>query len=65
MIMEAKNVYSIKISDINSDWPNYSIWKNNEVVDPDDLTFDEIKIIADELYDYHLIFMKRLNKLTY
>lgn len=63
--MEAKNVYSIKLSDINSDWPNYCIWKNGEFVDPDDLTLEEIKIIADELHDYHLIFMERLNRLTY
>ena len=63
--METKNVYSIKLSEINSDCPNCRIWKNNEVVNPDDLTLDEIKIIADELYFYHLIFMERLNNLTY
>lgn len=61
--MALKNVYSIKISDIDSDWPNYRIWKNNENVDPEDLPLDEIKIIADELYEYHLIFMKRVNGL--
>ena len=63
--MTQKDVYSIKISDINSDWANYRIWKNNKDVDPDDLTLEEIKIIADELHDYHLIFMERLNRLTY
>ena len=61
--MKAKNVYSIKLSDIDSDCPNCSIWKNNEVVNPDDLTLDEIKIIADELFDYHLIFREIFDSL--
>ena len=62
--MTPKDVYSIKLSDINSDWPNYRIWKNNKDVDPDDLTLEEIKIIADELHIYNTYFMERFNSLT-
>lgn len=62
--MKTKNVYSIKLSDIVSDWSECRVWKNNKYVYPEDLTLDEIKIIADELYYYYSIFMERVNSLT-
>lgn len=62
--MKPKNVYSIKLSDIGSDWPNYRIWKNDKVVDPEDLTPKEYEIIADELRYYYSIFIGRFNRLT-
>jgi len=62
--MKQKNIYSINLFDTNSYWPNYRILKNNKVVYPCDLTPEEIKIIVDELDDYHSFFMERLNNLT-
>jgi hypothetical protein len=63
--MKPKNVYSITLSDIDSYFPNYRIWKNNKDVYMEDLTLEEIKMIADNLHYYHSIFMGRFNRLTY
>ena len=36
--MKTKDEYSIKISGINSEWPNYRLWKNGK-----DIFFNERK----------------------
>lgn len=61
--MAAKNVYSIKLSDIGSDWPNYCIWKNDEFVDQDDLTVEEMKIFQKELLEFSEMFKEQIKYL--
>ena len=54
--METKNIYAIKIDDINSDWVNYLLWKNGEYIDPDDLTVEEMKLFEKELIEFSEMF---------
>ena len=54
--METKNIYSIKIDDINSEWVNYRLWKNGEDIDPDDLTVEEMRIFRKELFEFAEMF---------
>ena len=61
--MKEKNVYSIKISDINSDWANYRIWKNGKDIDPDDLTVEEMKLFEKELLDFSEMFKDQIKYL--
>ena len=54
--METKNIYDIKIDDINSEWVNYRLWKNGEDIEPDDLTVEEMIIFQKELLDFAEMF---------
>ena len=54
--METKNIYAIKIDDINSDWVNYRVWKNGEGIYPDDLTVEEMKMFQNELLEFSEMF---------
>ena len=56
--METKNEYSIKISGINSDWPNYRLWKNGQDIDPDELTIEEMEFFRKELFYFYNFFKK-------
>ena len=58
--METKNIYAIKIDDINSDWSNYRLWKNGQDIDPDDLTIKELEFFQKELYDFSEIFKNQI-----
>ena len=61
--METKNIYAIKIDDINSDWVNYRIWKNGEDIEPDDLTVDEMKLFEKELLEFSEMFKEEIKYL--
>lgn len=61
--MKEKNVYSIKISDINSIFSNYRIWKNDKDINPDDLTIEEMILIAEELIDYCKMFENKIDNI--
>ena len=61
--MKTKNEYSIKISGINSDWPNYRLWKNGQDIDPYELTIEEIELIAEELIDYCKMFKNNIDNI--
>ena len=64
--MEKRDIYAIKINDINSDWVNYRLWKNGQDIDPDDLTIEEMKLFEKELFDFSEMFreyIKYLEKL--
>ena len=54
--MEPKNIYAIKIDDINSDWVNYRLWKNGEDIDQYDLTVEEMRIFRNELLEFSEMF---------
>ena len=54
--METKNIYAIKIDDINSDWVNFRLWKNGEDINPDDLTLEETIIFRKELLEFSEMF---------
>ena len=54
--MKEKNVYSIKIDDINSDWVNYRLWKNGEDIELDDLTVEEMELFEKELLEFSEMF---------
>ena len=54
--MKTKDIYAIKIDDINSDWVNYRVWKNGEDIDPDDLTVEEMIIFRKELLEFAEMF---------
>ena len=56
--MKTTNEYSIKIDDINSEWPNYRLWKNGQDINPDDLTVEEMKFFQKELFDFSEMFRK-------
>ena len=56
--MKTKNIYAIKIDDINSDWVNYRLWKNEQDIDPGDLTTEEMKLFQKELFDFSEMFRK-------
>ena len=61
--METKNIYAIKIDDINSDWVNYRLWKNGEDINLDDLTVDEMKLFEKELLAFSEMFKERIKYL--
>ena len=64
--METKNIYAIKIDDINSDWTNYRLWKNGKDInldDFDDLTVDEMKLFQKELFDFSEMFKEQIKYL--
>ena len=54
--METKNIYAIKIDDINSDWVNYRLWKNGQDIELDDLTVEEMKLFEKELIEFSEMF---------
>ena len=54
--METKNIYAIKIDDINSDWVNYRVWKNGEDIEPDELSVEEMIIFRKELLEFSEMF---------
>ena len=56
--MKTKNIYAIKIDDMNSDWVNYRLWKNGQDIDSGDLTIEELEIIQEELFYYSEMFRK-------
>ena len=61
--METKNIYAIKIDDINSDWTTYRLWKNGQDIDPDELTIEELEFIQKELYDFSEMFKEQIKYL--
>ena len=61
--METKNIYAIKINDINSDWSNYRLWKNGQDIDPDNLTIEELEFIQEKLFDYSEMFKEQIKYL--
>ena len=61
--METKNIYAIKIDDINSDWTNYRLWKNGQDINPDDLTVEEMKFFQKELLAFSEMFKERIKYL--
>ena len=61
--MKTKNIYAIKIDDINSDWVNYRLWKNGQDIDPDDLTVDEMKLFEKELLEFSETFKEHIKYL--
>ena len=64
--METKNIYAIKIDDINSDWVNFRLWKNGEDIEPNDLTVEEMRMFRDELLDFSKMFNEMFdNKIKY
>ena len=54
--METKNIYAIKIDDINSDWVNFRLGKNGEDIEPNDLTLEETIIFRKELLEFYEMF---------
>ena len=58
--METKNIYAIKIDDMNSEWVNYRLWKNGEDIEPDDLTVEEMIIFQKELLDISEMFNDKI-----
>ena len=61
--MKKKNIYAIKIDDINSDWTTYRLLKNGQDINPDDLTVEEMKIFQKELYDFSEMFNEQIKYL--
>ena len=61
--METKNEYSIKISGINSEWANYRLWKNEQDIDPDDLTIEEWEFFQKELSFFSVMFKEHIKYL--
>ena len=61
--METKNIYAIKIDDINSDWVNYRLWKNEQDIDPDDLTIEEWEFFQKELSFFSVMFKEHIKYL--
>ena len=61
--MKTKNIYAIKIDDMNSDWPNYRLWKNGQDIDLNYLTIEELEFIQEELYDFYEMFKKYIKYL--
>ena len=61
--METKNIYAIKIDDINSDWVNYRVWKNGEDIEPDELSVEEMIIFRKELLEFSEMFNNEIKYL--
>ena len=61
--METKNIYAIKIDDINSDWTTYRLWKNGQDINPDDLTVEEMKLFQKELLEFSEMFNEQIKYL--
>ena len=61
--MKTKNIYAIKIDDINSDWVNYRLWKNGEDINLYDLTVDEMKLFEKELLEFSEMFKEQIKYL--
>ena len=61
--METKNIYAIKIDDMNSDWPNYRLWKNGQDIPPYYLTVEDMKIFQKELLAFSEMFKERIKYL--
>ena len=61
--METKNIYAIKIDDINSDWTTYRLWKNGQDIDPDELTIEEMEFFQKELFDFSEMFKEQIKYL--
>ena len=54
--MKTKDIYAIKIDDINSDWVNYRLWKNGEDIELNDLTVEEMRMFRKELLEFSEMF---------
>ena len=61
--MEKRDIYAIKINDINSDWSNYRLWKNGQDIDPDELTIEELEFFQKELFDFSEMFKEQIKYL--
>ena len=61
--MKAKNIYAIKIDDINSNFTNFRMWKNGKDIDPDELTVDEMKLFEKELLEFSEMFKEEIKYL--
>ena len=61
--MKTKNIYSIKLDDINSNFTNFRMWKNGKDIDPDELTIDEMKLLEKELLEFSEMFKEEIKYL--
>ena len=61
--METTNEYYIKISEINSNWTTYLLWKNGQDIYYGDLTIEELEFIQKELFYYSEMFRKYIKYL--
>ena len=61
--METKNIYAIKIDDINSDWTTYRLWKNGKDIDLDNLTIEEMEFFQEELRIFSEMFKEQIKYL--
>ena len=61
--MGTKNIYAIKIDDINSDWTNYRLWKNGKDIDLDNLTIEEMEFFQEELRIFSEMFKEQIKYL--
>ena len=61
--MKTKNIYAIKIDDINSDWTTYRVWENGQDIDPDKLTIEEMKLFQKELFEFSEMFNEQIKYL--
>ena len=61
--MGTKNIYSIKLDDINSNFTNFRMWKNGKDIDPDELTIDEMKLLEKELLEFSEMFKDEIKYL--
>ena len=61
--MKTTNEYSIKIAGINSGWINYRLWKNEQDINSDKLTIEELELFQKELFDFSEMFRKYIKYL--
>ena len=61
--METKNIYAIKIEEINSDLTTYRLWKNGQDIPPYYLTVEEMKIFQKKLLAFSEMFKERIKYL--
>ena len=61
--METKNIYAIKIEEINSDLTTYRLWKNGQDIPPYYLTVEEMKIFQKELLEFSEMFKEEIKYL--
>ena len=61
--MKTKDIYAIKIEEINSDFITYRLWKNGQDIHPDDLTTEEMKFFQKELLEFSEMFKEQIKYL--
>ena len=61
--MKTKNIYNIKIEEINSNWTTYRLWKNGQYINNDNLTIEDLEIIQKELLEFTEMFNEQIKYL--